>query len=207
MILPFRPAVELLDSIPAEAYAVGCLIVGLIFLSLGWIVYRFALLLLGLLVGGGIGWAVGHYFEFDPFYLAVPLGLILAVVTLMIEKVGTFFAGGVCGVIPVFLFVPYEEHGPILFAIAAAVFLVAGVLTLLLWKQLIIIVLSIIGAAATANGVLLMLERFNPDLTERITGDYPAGVGFAVAAMAAGGIFFQNHQKKKKSAAEEEEEG
>lgn len=196
MNLPVRPMGEWLEWIPVNAFAVGCLVAGFLFLLLGWSMYRVMLLVVGAALGGFIGWWAARLFGINPFYLALPLGLATGVVAFLAEKVGAFCAGGLCAVIPVFMFVSFAEAGAILFALAGAAFVVAGVLTLLLWKPLVTISLSLLGAVAVANGLLLITEGYNPDLADRITIEYPPFLIAGILTMALAGILFQTRSEE-----------
>ena len=191
MTLPFSPSGEFFDKIPPEGYALACVVGGLVFLTLGWTFYRFSLMLLGFLVGAAMGYAIGALFGFSPLYIGLPLGVALAIVLLLVEKVGAFFAGGLTACVPVFVFMTTAEHGYVMFIVAALAFLIGGLLTILLWKPLIIISLSALGATALGNGVLLIMQSANPDLTDRIVSRHGLVVGLFIAAVAIGGILFQ----------------
>lgn len=195
MNFPFRPEGEMLEKIPPELFAAVCLIGGLVLLVLGWKIYRVSLLLIGALVGAGIGYAVGAYFRFSPLYVGVPLAILLVLLILKMEKIGAFVAGGACAATPVLLLFPYPVHGPMVIVAAAGAFVLAGVLTLFLWKPIIIVSICTLGAIGLVNGALLFCEEYRPELFDRLT-DRPAFAPLAACILALCGILWQSRGKK-----------
>ena len=195
MNFPFRLEGEVFEKIPHEPFAVVSLVGGIVLLVLGWRIYRFSLLLIGAAVGSGIGYAVGAFFQFSPFYVGVPLAILLSLLILKIEKVGAFVAGGACAATPVLLLFPYPIHGPMVMVAAAGAFVLAGILTLFLWKPIIIVSICSLGAIGLVNGALLFCEEYRPELFDRLA-DSPAFAPLAVGVLALCGILWQSRGKK-----------
>lgn len=195
MNLPVSPEGGLFERIPPEPFAVACLVGGLVFLILGWNIYRLSLLVIGATVGTGIGYAVGNYFQFSPLYVGLPLAILLVLLILKIEKIGAFVAGGACAATPILLTFPYADHGPMILAAAGGAFVLAGALTLFLWKPVIIVSICALSAGAFVNGALLLCEEYQPDLFARLA-DKPLFAPLAVAVLALCGILWQSRGQK-----------
>ncbi len=190
--LPVRLQGELLGKVPPEAFAIMCAVVGFVLLILGWPLYRIMLMSIGCAFGVTVGWVAARHFGFNPLYLAIPLALVIGVLTLLLAKVGAFCAGGVCAATPVFMFLSYQASGSALLVIAGLAFVAGGVVTIVLWRPVIILCFSVIGATLLTNGFLLMMDTVNPSLVRRFTKEFSPFLYVTIAAITIGGVFFQN---------------
>ncbi len=194
---PWERGSEMVQSVPAALSATIALGAGFLFLFFGWQVYRVAWVALGVLVGGAIG--AGISFALDAglgvyipaLVLAIPIGLILGMLTLKLQKVGAFIVGGLAGAVPV-LSQPHliqSEYG--LYATAGFVFLLGGVLAVLLWRPMIILSFSVLGASLIAHGAFFASDCVEGvDLRGRAAA-HPVVTACAVGVLSFLGIFFQ----------------
>ncbi len=192
MHFPFRPEGSLFGTMSPGVLIAVCLIGGIVFLLLGWNFYRFTLLLLGAVVGGGLGWGIGSAAGIEPVLTGVLGGVLVAVLIFLVEKAGFFIAGGTCAALPIFIFLTGGGHGNALFLFAGLAFVIAGALTLLIRKPIIVVSMSVIGSVALANGLLLIMESYHPEFVEGMMSEYSGMLVIGIIGMALGGIMFQS---------------
>jgi hypothetical protein len=196
----------MLESVPADLFAAGLLLTGIIFLAFGWSLYRVILFIIGCGTGASLGAGVillaravelQFLAQLEPLYLMIPLALICGVAVLMMEKVGIFLAGGACLGILLWLFVPREQAGNLLVLIVGVGVVVGGVGAVFLWKPLVVICISTLGAMCACNGLLLAMDRHTPGLVAKARPYFITLVPVSLFALTLGGILFQTRHKKK----------
>jgi hypothetical protein len=197
---PVSPPEILLERVPVDAFALTLLVLGLVLVMLGWQVYRFALFVVGGAFGAGVGGSLIYTAQafgwerlagVEPLLVIIPLALLGGVGALLTEKLGAFFAGGACLAALVYIFAPRAQLGQVYWVLLVGGVLAGGILTLLMWKPLIILSLSILGSLFTANGFLLLMAAYSPDLFERLRGEVGPFAVIGVIGMSLGGILFQ----------------
>jgi hypothetical protein len=182
----------------APTYATGAIFIGLglLLLLFGWRTYRVSLVTIGVLIGGGIGTALAALVNLHPLLFALPLGILAGVAAVMMEKVGAFFIGGLVGAIPIIVLRAEFQSTAAFYAAAGLGFLIAGIMAIFLWKPVIVVFLSLLGAAFIANGLALTAERLSPGKAEAFVSDHPVLILAAVLLLAVLGVFFQTGGKE-----------
>lgn len=195
----------IIESIPPLVLAAALLGVGVTFLLFGWHIYRIALVSVGVLngaaIGAGIAFALnaGFSIRIPVIVLAVPIGVLVGLVALRLEKVGAFFVGGLCGAIPLLGLRHFFEAGYGLYAAAGIAFVLCGILAIFLWRPMIIISLSVIGAYCLANAAVLATDRLETFNLRELAAAHPYGAATATGILTAIGVLFQTREEKGES--------
>lgn len=189
------------QSVPPVVLAALFVGGGVLLLLAGWQTFRLALFLVGGLLGAVLGAELAGALNVTTWIIAAPCALAAGILAVMLQKVGAFFLGGACGLAAV-LSAEHMFANPTGFWIAAALaFAIGGMLSLFLWRPMIIVSLALLGAALITDGVVLAIRQIQPALAERLA-QHPWGPVAAVAILTVLGVFFQSSGRSAK-----EEEG
>jgi len=175
----------------------ACLLLGagVLLLFYGWRVYRIGLVCAGVLVGAALGVALAKRLGVHPLIVALPMGLLVGISALMLQKVGAFLAGGACALIPILaLREMFQSEGAFYFA-AALAFLIGALLALVLWRPMITVSLAMIGAAFLANGLIVVADLFGGSRGTDVAARHPYLIAGAVIAAAVFGVYFQTREE------------
>lgn len=193
MPLPWLPRIEIIGEVSVSVYAAVFFGVGVLLLLFGWHIYRIALVALGVLVGGAVGALIANLAGFHFLYLAVPLGILGGVLTAFLDQVAAFFGGGACGAMLMIAIVQETaEPAWLLYVAAGLAFLIGGIVTAWLYKPMIIVSLSVVGALCIANAVTLVADVRSPGSARQFFYEHPYVMAGGVALVALGGIVLQS---------------
>lgn len=188
---------EIVMAVPAPALAAMGFGAGLALLLFGWRIYRVALVSVGVLAGGAIGTAIAvalrvwFHLNLPAVVLAIPIGVLLGLVTLKLEKIGAFLAGGACGALPILMTFSTADYGNGLYLAAGLAFLLGGLLAVLLWRPMIILSLAVLGAALIGQCALLSSDLIGRFDLRRLAAQYPYVWAAAMGILAMLGCLFQ----------------
>ena len=187
----------LMQSAPPAFLSALMFAVGLLLLFFGWQTYRISWVVIGVLVGGAIG--TGIAFTLDIVFevkvpalvFALPLGIILGLLTHSLQKVGAFLVGGLCGAVPLLASQHIVGTGAGVFIAAGAAFILGGILAVLLWRPMIIVSFSVVGAFFIAQGALLASDCFESVHLRELVARHPLATAGAVILLTLVGVYFQ----------------
>lgn len=185
------PSVETLGSVPAAVLALVLFGSGVMLLLLGWNIYRVVLVTLGVLVGAAMGAGVAFLMGLPMILLALPLGLLVGVVSVRLEKVGAFLVGGLCSAVPLLIGREMFAPGYGIYVAAGLAFLITGTLAVLLWRPMIIVSFAVIGASLMAEGVLIATDSLKPNSLRDLAGQHPYWTAGVMAFVTLVGVCFQ----------------
>lgn len=182
------------------------LVAGLLSLLYGFRVYKFAVVLATALLGAYIGRA--FLYERLPegygVFAVIGLALLGALAALPLQKALVFFAAAVMGFVslgPVAAEVIWKHpEGPteMEYLIAGVVaFLVMGILSLLLFKTVIMIATSLFGSSLVLSAMVHLVEEFS-ETHRGLYQAYPRHLAWTFAAIAVVGVMFQVSTRKKR---------
>jgi len=206
-----REIVKIVEAVPAGPLSVILIGGGIVFLFFGWGLYRVSLVSWGVLIGGSIGAGIalglryGFSIHVPTLVLSIPLGIMMGLIALKLEKVGAFFVGGLCGAIPLLSGRTVLGEGYGIYVAAGLAFLLGGILAVLFWKPMIILSLSVIGAFLVAHGALYGDEAFSSGNLRGIAAAHPYWTATAVGLLTFVGVYFQSGAAKEKEGPEKEE--
>lgn len=203
MLLPWLPQIGMLNDVPVSVVAALFFGAGVLLLLFGWHIYRVALVVLGVLTGGAIGALIAHLVGIHVLYLAIPLGIVAGVLTAFLEGLAAFFAGGLCGALGMMALL--QETGAGRYVAVGLAFLIGGLLAIFLWRPMIIISLSVVGAVSIANALLLAANGWTPGSAERFLSGHPYLFAAGLAFLTVCGVIFQSIGEKPEG--EEEAKG
>lgn len=189
--MEFLPPVEMLGAMPSTILALVLFGTGVMLLLLGWDIYRVALVVLGVLIGAAMGAGLAFLVDIPMLILAIPLGLLVGVLSVGLEKVGAFVVGGMCGAVP--LLAGQDMFGPGygIYIAAGLAFIIAGVLAVMLWRPMIIVSFSVLGGWLMAQGVLIATDRMQPNPLRSLAAAHPYWTAGVMALITLIGVFFQ----------------
>jgi len=187
------------------------LIFGLVSLLYGWKMYKIAVVVATGLAGACLGWYLVHGYKLLPDSVAflgpLVLGLLGALAAIPLQKAAVFFIGAAVGFVSLGPWVAdliwKAPPGPTTtqyLILSAAGFVLMGVLSLFLFKPVVIVATSMLGATLTISAVVQFVERmwlFKEDLFMK----YQPHLAFAYAVVVVFGVLFQatlSEKKKKK---------
>jgi len=204
----YREIIAIVEAVPAEALAVGMFVAGVALLFFGWHLYRIALVAAGVLMGGVIGTliAVGLRIAFSvripALVLAIPVGVVVGLLAIKMQKVGAFIVGGLCIAIPILASRSLIEAGRAVWIAGGIGFVLGGVLAVLLWRPMIVISLAVIGSKSIALGTFGIFDRIGRfDLRAR-SEQHPYATAGILGVVTLLGVLFQMREDlapKKKS--------
>ena len=182
---------ELFGALPPVALAAVMFGLGALFLLFGWPVYRVSVVVLGVMIGAAMGAGIGHLLALHPIILAIPLGLLVGLLALSLQKIGAFLAIGLCAAVLVLTIADVAEAGHGIWIAAALAFVTAGTLAVLLWKPMVTLGMAVIGATLIANAVYLSAEQISPGAAPAFIAAHPNLAAASVAFIAIIGVLFQ----------------
>ena len=203
----------------AWAGAVGILAGGLMLLFCGWWAYRVFLIAggaaLGALVGRAAAEAMGVSWPLPTIIVAAIGGLAM----LLIEKAAIFILGGLLlSSVTLSLMLPaldiqphriWSHFGEIErsvrggVAVAAGItFLIGGILSLAIWKKIVIVWFGILGGLLTVNGAVLVVEQARQGAGRSLAAEWPALLYVAAGVLAVFGMLHQFGEESKEEEAQ-----
>ena len=200
--------IEIVKSVPPDIIVGATLAGGFVLLFFGWRLYQIALVSIGVLWGGALGAliAIGLRIAFEinipPIVLAIPLGVVMGLLTPKLQKIGAFIVGGLCGAIPILATQPAEVPGNAVWLAAGVAFLLCGILAVLLWRPMIVLSLAVIGSKLLVVGTFGAADRLGHPVLREKAADYPYVVAAAMGVLTLLGVLFQ----MRKELGEDEEE-
>jgi len=184
-----------LKSVPPFILGLILIGIGLTLMFLGWRIYRVALAVVGALLGAVAGLALGAAMGLPALIPALILGVAGAILAVLLEKVGAFFVGGFTGVLPILAAQgQFNSKAMFLFALCLAA-AIGGVLALYLWRPMITVGLSLIGATMVVNGGLLLWYQFQPKPAESFAAGHPLLIAVIVIILAIIGTYYQKSEE------------
>ncbi len=175
--------------------SLGLLAVGVLFLLFGWHVYRVSTVTIGVLMGGAMGAGVAYLVGIPALILAIPLGIVVGLLTPRMEKFGAFLAGGLCGAMPLLMSGQALGSGWGIYVAAAFGFVLAGIVAVFVWRPTVIIGLALAGAYFIANAVSLGGDVFDVGI-RRLMTQHPYITGGAIGLLTLVGALFQSRKEK-----------
>jgi hypothetical protein len=182
---------EFFGVVPPVVMAAFLFGVGVLFLLFGWPVYRIALVTTGVLIGAAMGLGIAVLLGVPALLIALPLGVVVGMVSLRLERVGAFVVGGLCGAIPL-LVANQGAHGYGIYVAAALAFLIAGLLTVFIWKPMVILGVAVLGASLVGNGILLGARELDANATDAFLARNPYLFAVGMGILTLMGILFQS---------------
>lgn len=163
MFTPWQPQSDLLSNLPPGVVAGAMLAAGAVLLFFGWRIYRVALVVAAVALGGLFGATLGGALDVPAIIPALVLGVVAGLLAVIVEKAAVFVLGGLCAALPILAAAGHAAQAPAGYYLLAAVgFVLAGVLALLIWRIMIILCLSFLGTWLIANGAVTGLEQVKP---------------------------------------------
>ncbi len=152
------------EPLPAPII-LGFMFVALLFLFAGWRIYRIALVMFGLLLGGAVGYALGQWicvrFTIDsgvaPLAFALILGLLLGGIAIPFAKLTVFIFCGFLGAVLVSYLCERLGLGSSLLWTFAS-FAILGLVSISLMRHAMILFTSLSGAYLLVAGAMAMLH-------------------------------------------------
>jgi len=191
MSAPWQSTQQLAVHVPPPILACLLLGAGILLLFYGWRMYKIALVVVGVLAGVALGVALANRLGIHPVIVALPMGLLLGISALMLQKVGAFLAGGACGLILVEGARGMFANEWAFYVTAALAFMVGALLALYLWRPMITVSLAIIGASFLAGGLIVGADLFGRDWGTHAAERHPYLLTAAVIAATIFGVYFQ----------------
>jgi len=196
MISHWQPPEEIVKALPAVLIAGLSFLVGAVFVFWGWKIYRFALVVMGALVGWAIGLAIAVPLGVGAIFVALPLAVFCAIFAVFLQQLGVFLIAGLWAALLV-LNSPELIHSNVPRDLAAAgAFLVVGGIAVLLWRPAIIFLLAMFGAGLVANGVGMAVDVLKAGAWERWEAAHPWILFAAIIILAAIGLYHQEEEER-----------
>ena len=164
---------------------------GVLLLLFGWHIYRVLFVAMAVLTGAALGAGAGFLLTVPLLILALPLGIVVGLLALKLEKVGAFFTGGLCSALWVLSSPRFPESGMGLYAAACLAFVITGILAVFLWRPMIIVSLAAIGSWLLTNAILLATDALTDGALRRLFETRPWWCLFFVALVTLVGVGFQ----------------
>jgi len=180
-----------LEPLPPLVLAPALGGLGVLLLLFGWHIYRVLFVAMAVLMGGALGAGAGFLLNVPMLFLALPLGIVVGLFALRIEKVGAFFTGGLCSALWVLSSPRFPDSGAGLYIAACLAFIITGILAVLLWRPMIIVSLAAIGAWLLTNAILLATDALTSGVLRRQFETHPWWCLFFVALITLIGVGFQ----------------
>jgi hypothetical protein len=185
----------LTNQFPPPILACLLLGAGVLLLFYGWHVYRVGLVCAGVLVGAALGVALAKRLGVHPLIVALPMGLLVGISALMLQKVGAFLAGGACALIPILALREMFQSEGAFYVAAALAFLIGALLALFLWRPMITVSLAMIGASFLGNGLVIVADLFGRNWGSQTAEQHPYLITGAVIAATVFGVYFQTREE------------
>jgi len=175
----------------------ACLLLGagVLLLFYGWRIYRIGLVCAGVLVGAALGVALAKKLGIHPLLVALPMGLLVGISALMLQKVGAFLAGGACALVPIFALRGMFHSEQAFYFAAALAFLIGALLALMLWRPMITVSLAMIGASFLSHGVIVAADLLGRNWGSQAAERHPYLITGAVIAATIFGVYFQTRDE------------
>lgn len=179
-----------LPAVPSICLLFAC---GMVLLLMGWQTWRVTLFLVGAIFGGAAGYAMAPHVSIHPLFLMIPLALVAGILALVLQRIGAFMAGGLCAAMPVLAFrADFAQQG-VFWTVCAFAFLAGGLITLWLWRPMIIASLAVIGAAMVSDGAMMTWRHFHAASADEFLARVPWGPLALCGLLALLGIYMQMH--------------
>jgi len=192
---------ERLSALP-QVYILALVVAGLALLVAGYKIYRLALVLSGIVAGAIIGVTLGRAFDINPLILAIICAVVMGLLAFPLQKVLFFVAGGAIGVILVAptLSVIFKSLGDKFWPLWLFLgFIIIGVLTVLLFKQIVIIATAIEGAVLVSFGCVMLIQGTSKTTPSMILHP-PLVILILILLLAMFGVVTQVALEQKKGA-------
>lgn len=191
--------------------AIVMLITGLMSLLYGWKLYRFVVIVATALAGAYLGWYLTYGYTWCPeklrFLGPIVLGLAGGVLAIPLQKAAVFFTGasvGFCSLGPFAAGLVWKTPpGPTTTqALLASLggFIVLGVLSVLVFKAMVMIATSLLGATLVLSGVAQIVQSVWVKDKDVFTTHQMELAG-AYLVLAVCGVIFQSVAHGKKATA------
>jgi hypothetical protein len=168
------------------AAAVAAIVCGVIFLLYGFRVYRVLVVLVSAFIGVLAGMSLGPMVNVNPVLLAVIGAVVLALMGWLLFRSFVGLLGGIAmaAAVPVALAALQLNVAVSPLLISGVSFFAGFVLTLILFRPLIIIATSIDGAVMLLMGTFALLMRWWPGVGHSVEG-FLEGTSWSQAALVA----------------------
>ena len=180
-----------LEPLPPLVLAPALGGLGVLLLLFGWHIYRVLFVAMAVLIGGALGAGAGFLLNVPMLILALPLGIVMGLIALRIEKVGAFFTGGLCSALWVLSSPRFPDSGIGLYIAAFLAFVITGILAVFLWRPMIIVSLAGIGSWFFTNAILLATDALTSGALRRLFNTHSWWCLFFVALVTLAGVGFQ----------------
>jgi len=181
------------------------LVGGLLFLLYGFRTYRVVVVVATGLFGAYVGWYLlsPQLPEKVAWLAPLGLGLLGAVGALAVQKAMVFLAGAAVGFVSLgpalaeLIWKAPEGPSPKHYMLAGlAAFLVMGILSLLLFKAVIVVATSMFGSTLIVSAIVHAVETLSNE-HEGMYQSHGMELAWTFAAVAVVGVFFQTAARKK----------
>ena len=204
---PFAPAIAAAEAPSAlSRFAPGLgglllVVVGLVFIAIGWRLYRVLLVSFGVVaLGSVVAWMTRSSGVFVMLALGVPVGIIGGLLSYRFERYGVFVLGGMASAAPVLASEIYFMSNHTMYFSAIAGFLVTGSLAVMFWKPAIILSMCVIGATLVERGVLVVMESLRPGLGLRVAVHHNLLICLVFLGLILVGILIQLQERSQAQA-------
>jgi hypothetical protein len=189
--------------------SVVMVVVGLMSLLYGWKLYKFLVIVATALAGAYLGWYLAYGYQWLPenfrFLGPVILGILGAFAAIPLQRAAVFFIGASAGFVSLGPAVaemiwqsPEQPTTTQYLAVGAAAFIVMGILSLLLFRAMVMIATSMFGATLALSGAVQFMQA----IWFKDKGDffktYPVQIAAVFVALTISGVIFQSATSKKK---------
>jgi len=190
--------------------SVVMLIVGLLALLYGWKLYKVLVIVATALAGAYLGWYLAHDYKLLPekiqFFGPLVLGLLGAVLAIPLQKAAVFFIGASIGFVSLgplaadMIWKAPDQPTLTQYLITGGIaFIVMGILTLLMFRPMVMIATSMFGATLASSAAVQIVQTvWYPD--KDMFSLYPVALAGVFMGLTVGGVIFQavSSGKKKK---------
>lgn len=195
MILHWHPPEQVAKAVQPIILAGLSFLAGAVLVFWGWKLYRFALALMGALVGWTIGVLIAAPLGIAAVFVALPLAVLSAILALFLQQVGVFFIAGLWGALLILGAHELIHSDVARYLTAAGAFLVVGGLAVLFWRPVVTFLLAMFGAWLVSSAVAMIGDLVRPGASARWEAAHPWITFTAIIVVAAIGLYYQEEEE------------